>query len=79
MKIKFSVVLFSSRYLVGVLDKESGKMKVYDAKSHQLRPWFGDSSKASECITEGGEQEKLTYSEKVFVQTVICTNSIRLS
>ncbi|XP_033631933.1 DNA-directed RNA polymerase I subunit RPA49-like [Asterias rubens] len=52
------------KYLVGVLDKESGKMKVYDAKSHQLRPWFGDSSKASECITEGGEQEKLTYSEK---------------
>ncbi|XP_038055709.1 DNA-directed RNA polymerase I subunit RPA49-like isoform X2 [Patiria miniata] len=51
------------KYLVGVLDKKRGKMKVFDAQSFHLRPWFGES-KGDEESVNATNNEKLSTLQK---------------
>ncbi|XP_022091564.1 DNA-directed RNA polymerase I subunit RPA49-like [Acanthaster planci] len=51
------------KYLVGVLDKKTGKMKIYDTQSFHLRPWFGQTRGEEESANVTGKEE-LTFLQK---------------
>ncbi len=56
-------VIACDRYLVGILDKKTNKMKVYDSQYYQLRPWLHNDSQ--DQTDQASEQ---TYIEKVSTQ-----------
>ncbi|XP_072040367.1 DNA-directed RNA polymerase I subunit RPA49-like [Amphiura filiformis] len=50
------------KYLVGVLDKKTNKMKVYDAQYYQLRPWLHNDMQPDQDETDQPTEQ--TYIEK---------------
>ncbi|XP_069820468.1 DNA-directed RNA polymerase I subunit RPA49 isoform X2 [Dendropsophus ebraccatus] len=53
------------RYFVGVLNKETGKMQVYDAEHFSMQPILEDSRSEDQQAEETRDQSRLTYRDKV--------------